>query len=74
MCTSYRHGRYPGKMRSSHELHRGGLEFRIKYHLNRERGEGCRPVREESMVFRKDDWSLRRTDGGGMTEFVWVWC
>lgn len=40
-----------------------GLEFRLKYHLNREwEGEFRLPVKEQ-VNFRKDEWTLRRKDG-----------
>lgn len=45
-----------GKMRNSES----GLEFRFKYHLNREREEGPRPLRGEEVIFREDEWALRQ--------------
>lgn len=41
---------------------RGGLEFRLIYHLCRgkERRRACRPLREEEMTFRRDEWALRK--------------
>lgn len=43
-----------------------GLEFRFKYHLNREREKDvdCRPLRREEIIFRGEKWTLRRVDGG----------
>lgn len=32
----------------------GGLEFKFKYHLQRERGGWCWPLRGEEMIFRKN--------------------
>ena len=49
-------------LREKWSPHRG-LEFRIKYHLNRERGEACRSLRGECMIFRKDKLVLRRANG-----------
>ena len=40
----------------------GGLEFRMKCHLDRE-GGWQRLLRREYMIFRKDEWALRRLDG-----------
>ena len=39
----------------------GGLEFRIEYHLNREREEDMSILGK--VTFRKDEWALRRIDG-----------
>lgn len=41
----------------------GGLEFRLKSHLNRERGKEDIGLLRESTWFRKDEWALGRTDG-----------
>lgn len=38
-----------------------GLEFRLKYHFNRERGRGVL-ASEGRMTFRKDKWVLGRID------------
>lgn len=44
----------------------GDLEFRIKYHLNREKEERGQPLWGEKMTFREDEWVLR-VDGRYMT-------
>ena len=36
--------------------------WELVYHLNRGSGK-CRPLRREKMIFRKDEWALRRRDG-----------
>lgn len=37
---------------------------------------GCRPLRGELLVFRKEEWTLRRADGkcDSLWLCVWVWC
>lgn len=32
----------------------------------------CRPLRGELIIFRKDEWSIRRK--AGKPESVWMWC
>ena len=40
-----------------------GLEFRLKYHLNRERGEGILVPQGREITFRKTEWTFIRTEG-----------
>lgn len=40
-----------------------GLEFRLKYHLNRGKGEGDIGPSGREMIFRKSEWTFIRTDG-----------
>lgn len=44
------------------DTQRGGLEFKIIYHLNREKGGQYRLLRGEKVIFRKDKRALRRID------------
>ena len=39
------------------------LEFRLKDHLNRERGEGILVPQGREITFRKSEWTFIRTDG-----------
>lgn len=39
---------------------RSSLEFRLKYHLSRERGGAWRLLQEQQIICRKHEWVLRR--------------
>lgn len=52
--------------------HPGGLEFRFKYHLNREKGRGYSFKREEVIFFQKNKKALRRIDE--INDSLWQIC